>query len=38
MKSTGWVCHFDVESGSFMCNIGTDELRGTPMLAFNTFL
>ena len=30
--------HFDVDSGSFMCDIGTlMGLSGTLMLAFNTF-
>ena len=37
-ESTGGVCHFDVDSGSFICNIGTLMwLSGTLMLAFNTF-
>ena len=31
------VCHFDVDSGSFICDIGTLMwLSGTLMLAFNT--
>ena len=36
-KGVGGGCHFDVDSGSFMCDMSTLMwLSGTLMLAFNT--
>ena len=37
-ESTGGVCHFDVDSGSFMCDIGTFMWLSGTLMAFNTFL